>query len=260
MSDARPTRRRFLVGTASLAATAAIAGCQAGQRVSLEPHLPASKVEKRGWRQVADIEDERSGAVPISGTTQRVNVRLKADVYEHGRSVRRLAERFDVEADDVELPAAAFVAAKARVDPPVTRLFALSDRFLTTAMDALEAQAKRELREQGFRDVRRVSNDRLAVEAGPKAPHRVYRAEYPYDAFEVSVEGQPVTVEAGVLPVEAQLAAWPYRGVVVTGAGVYPSESGQLTVTVGGTRREVSVDLEPERYRRDVRTLTQMVS
>lgn len=260
MSDARQTRRRFLVGTASLAAAVGLAGCQAGRRVALEPHVPASAVDERGWRQVADIEDEQSGTIPVSGTTQRVDVRLKADVYEHDRSVRRLAERFEVEAEDVELPAAAFVAAKAHVDPPVTRLFALSDRILTTAMDALEAQAKRQLHEQGFRKVRRVSEDRLAVETGAKAPHRVYRAEYPYDAFEVTVEGQPVHVEAGVLPVEAQLAAWPYRDVVATGAGVYPSEVGQLTVTVSGTRREVSLDLDPERYRRDVRILTRQVS
>lgn len=261
MPEYRPSRRRFLLGAASLAATAGLAGCQGGQKASLEPHLPADRLRESGWRQVSDVDEEATEEVEVAGTIQQVHLETKADVYENDRPTRRLAERFGVDASEsAVVPAASFVAAKARVDPPVTELFALSDSVLTRAMDAAEEQVERQLRENGFTDIRRVEAGTLDVEAGATAHHRVYRADYAYESFEVDYEGRPVVVDPGTFTVEAQLGAWPYRGLFVTGAGVYPGEPGHLTVTARGTSRELALGLQPERYRADVRGLIRLVS
>lgn len=260
MSDVRQTRRRFLLATVSLGAVSTLAGCQTGSKVPLEPHLPASTLDSTGWRKVGDIDDELSEEVDVSGTTQQIDVELKADLYEQNRLVKRLSERFEVHVSDTNLPTAGFVAAKARIDPPVTHVFALSDSILTMAMDALETKAKRHLREQGLRNIRRVDDGRLAVETGGKAPHRRYQADYPYDSFEVNFRGRPITVDGGVFTVEAQIAAWPYAGLLATGAGTYPGESGEITVTARGITQEISLGLDPDQYREEVRRLTRVIS
>ncbi len=260
MTEYRASRRRFLLGAASLAATAGLAGCQGGPTPPLEPELPADRLSEAGWRQVADVDEEAAEEVEVAGTTQEVHIRAKADVYENDRPVRRLADRFDVDASEAAVPAESFVAAKARVDPPVTRLLSVSDSVLTRAMDVAEGHVKRQLRENGFANVRRVEAGTLDIETGETAAHRVYRADYPYESFEVAYQGRPVSVDPGEFTIEAQLAAWPYRGLFATGAGVYPGEPGELTVTARGVTRELSLDLQPKRYRDGVRELIRLVS
>lgn len=259
MIEDRPTRRQVLLGTAGLVAMTGLAGCQ-GTSAPLEPRLPADRLEAAGWRQIADIDEETSEEIELAGTTQEVHVETKADVFENVHPVQRVAERFEVDVDDSTVPAAVFLAAKTRIDPPVTRLLGISETALARAVDAAEGQAKQQLREQGFTNIRRIDQGTLEIEAGASATHRVYQADYHYESFEVTYEGHPISVDAGVFTVEAQLAVWPYRGLLVTGAGFYPGEEGQLTVTVHGTTRELSLDLRPGRYRDDVRELIQLVS
>lgn len=253
------SRRQLLLGTASLATVSGLAGCQ-GSPASLEPRLPATRLRDAGWRQVADIDEATAEEIEFAGTTREVRVETRAEVYENQRAVERIADRFDVDRGDVAVPGELFVAAKASVDPPVTRLLGVSDAVLERAMDAAEGQAKQQLRDQGFTNVRRVDDGTLDIEAGGTANHRVYRADYPYESFELSYDGHPVTVHSGEITVEAQLAVWPDRGLLVTGAGVYPAEVGRLTVSARGVTRELALELEPERYRRGCRQLITLVS
>lgn len=104
----------------------------------------------------------------------------------------------------------------------------------------------------GFRGHQNGRGGLLEIAAGPTADHRTYGAEYPYAAFEVTVRGRPVTVEAGSITVEAQLGLWPYRDLLTDGAGVYAAESGTLTVTALRARRKIELEFEPDRYRRAV--------
>lgn len=260
MSDGRQTRRQFLRGAAGLAAATTVAGCTARAAGSLEPHVPASTLGD-AWTLLSEIDESASETVEVAGRTQRVDLDVRADVYVNDDPVRKLADRLDVDSAETETaPAETFVAAKARVDPPITRVLGLSRALMDQAITALEAQAKRQLREEGFRNVRRVESGTLAVDAGPTATHRTYRADYPYDAFQVDYEGRPLTVDAGTFTVEAQLAAWPAAGLLVVGAGVYPGEPGTLVVTARGTTREIDLAFEPARYREDVRGLIASIS
>ena len=257
MTAQRPTRRQFLAGAAS-AALAGLAGCQAST-ASLDPRLPADRLAEAGWEQFETVDETATEEFEVAGTTQQVTVRTKADLYQNARPAERIADRFGVDADEAVFPAAVLIAGKARVDPPVTRLLGVSETALVQALDAAERQAKRELHAQGFRDVRRVSAGPLEVEAGPTARHRRYLADYPYEAFEVVYEGVPVTVEAGSFTLEAQLAVWPYRGLLATGAGIYPGEPGEFTARARGTTRTVELGLEPGRFRTDVRGLIRAI-
>lgn len=260
MSDGRQTRRGFLRGAAGLAATATLAGCSAQATGSLDPHVPPSRLGD-AWELRDEIDESATETVRIAGTTQRVQLDVRAEVYVNDTPLERLAERLDVATAETETaPAETFVAAKARVDPPITRLLGFSQALMGQAVDAAEDQAKRQLREAGFRNIRRVESGTLTVDAGPEATHRVYRADYPYEAFQVDYEGRPLTVDAGTFTVEAQLAAWPYRGLLVTGAGVYPGEPGELVVSAQGQTREIDLGFEPERYREDVRGLIKAIS
>lgn len=259
MNEDRPTRRQVLLGAGSLLALSGLAGCQ-GAPGSLEPRLPVARLAETGWRQIADIDEATSEEVDLGGTTQEVHVETKADIYENVRPVEQVAERFEVDAEQSTVPAAVFLAAKTRVDPPVTRLLGVSETALARAVDAAEGQATQQLREQGFKNIRRIDQGSLEIEAGATATHRVYRADYPYESYVVTYQGHPITIEPGVITLEAQLAVWPYRGLLVTSAGLYPGEEGQLTVTVQGTTRELSLGLQPDHYREDVQELIQLVS
>lgn len=260
MSDGRQTRRGFLRGAAGLAATAAVAGCSARATGSLDPHVPPELLGD-AWQLLGEIDESATERVQVAGATQRVDLDVRAEVYVNDDPVRRLADRLDVDTAETETaPAETFVAAKARVDPPLVRVLGFSRALMDQALTALEAQAKRQLREQGFRNVRRVETGRLTVDAGPTANHRTYRADYPYDAFQVDYAGRPLTVDAGTFTVEAQLAAWPHQGLLVVGAGVYPGEPGELVVSAQGQTREIDLGFDPNRYRTDVRRLVASIS
>lgn len=261
MSDTRLTRRRVLRGAAGLAGAASLAGCSAQAAASLEPRLPASRLHEAGWYLEEEIDETTTETVDIGGTTQRVELEVLADVYANDGPVERAADKLGVDqAHLADLPGEAFVAAKARLDPPVHRLASVSSSFLVRAMDLAEAEAERSLEDQGFRDVRRLHDGTLRTEAGSTARHRVYRADYPYDAFETTHAGHEVRAEPGRFTVEAQLAVWPAGGLLVSGAGVYPGEAGELAVSIGGDRGTLHLGFEPERYREDVRGLIRQIA
>lgn len=258
MARDRPTRRGFLAGAAT-ATLATLAGCGA-KPASLDPKVPVNKLQAGTWRMVTEVEEQTTEEINLAGNTQRVRVKAKAEAYRNEDPFRNLVERYNLDTDHASLPTTGFVAAKARVKPQLARLAVLSDVLRDLAVDRAEDRAKRELRERGFKDVRKVEETSLEIAAGPTADHRTYRAEYPYDAFEVTVRGRRVTVQAGSITVETQLGIWPYRDLLTTGAGVYPAESGTLTVEAFGTRRDIDLDFKPDRYRNDVRELITQVS
>lgn len=258
MARDRPTRRGFLARAAT-ATLAPLAGCGAA-RASLDPKLPATKLQTGTWRKVTEVEEQTTEEIALAGRTRRVRVKARAEAYRNVEPYRDLAERYNVDTDLASLPTTGFLAAKARIEPQLARLAVLSDVLRDLAVDRAEDRAKQELRKRGFENVRKVEESSLEIAAGPTADHRTYRAEYPYDAFDVTVRGRPVTVEAGSIAVETQLGIWPYRDLLTTGAGIYPAESGRLLVTARGYQREIDLDFDPERYRSDVRELITLVS
>ena len=258
MAHTDPSRRAVLVGAAGLAATVGLAGCTTTG--SLDPKLPAAQLASAGWTQVATVEERAQEEVDLVGRPQRVTVEAKGEAYENSGPARELSRRYDVDADTSTIPAMGFIAAKARMNPPITRLLSLSDRIMDHAVDLAEERALRALRDRGFENVRRVEQDDLDIRAGPTADHRTYQAKFPYEAFAVTYRNRAVTVEDGTLDVEAQLGVWPYKGLLTTGAGLYPAEKGDLTLTYGGLTKEFSLELEPESYREEVRELITVVS
>lgn len=259
MNESPQTRRQIMTGALGIGITA-LAGCQTARNASLEPAVPSALLAESGWKQLDDIDEEMTEQIEVAGTTQEVHVESKADIYGNDRVVRRVAERFDADPDEIDVPGETFVAAKVRVDPPLTRLLGISDSFLSQAMDAAERQAKSQLRQQGFRNIERVEEQSIEVKTGQTATYRLYRAEYPYDSFDVTYQGQPVTVHSGTFTIEAQIAVWPYRGLLATGEGVYPGETGQVTVEASGVTRQVDLKLQPATYRDDIRGLIRSIS
>lgn len=258
MAPSDPSRRTFLAGTAGLAATVGLAGCIATG--SLDPTLPGAHLASAGWTRVATIDERVRRAVDVLGHPQRVTVEARGEAFENTDPAQELASRYGIDADVSTIPALGFIAAKARMKPPITRLLDLSDRVMLHAVDLAEDRARRALADRGFQDVRRIETDSLDIRTGPTADHRTYRATYPYEAFEVRARGRTVTVDAGTLDVEAQLGVWPHQGLLTTGAGLYPAEKGNLTLRYGGFTKDLSLELEPDRYREEVRGLIAMVS
>lgn len=259
MTAERPTRRQFLLSATALAATMALAGCQA-RAASLDPEVPEDRLADTGWQHVADIDEATAETIDIAGTSQRVQVRTRAELYENDQPVRRVVEQFGGDAEAIDIPAELFIAAKARTDPPLIQLLARSETAMKHIMDIAERKAKHQLHQQGMRNVRRVDDGSLDIVAGGTALHRRYRADYPYDSFRTTYKGVPISVETGVFTLEAQLAVWPFRDLLVTGAGVYPGEPGHLTITVQGTTHDLPLALRPKRYRQNVRTLIRHVT
>lgn len=259
MKGSPRTRRQVMAGVLSLGMTA-LAGCQTARAASLEPAVPSAMLEASGWEHLDDIDEELTERIEVAGRTQEVHVESNADVYGNDRVVRRTADRFDVDSEAIDVPGEAFIAAKARVDPPLTRLLGISDAFLSQAMNAVERQAKGRLRQQGFRNIERVEERSIEVETGQTATHRTYRAEYPYESVDVGYRGQPVTIRSGTFTIEAQVAVWPYEGLLVAGEGLYPGEPGELQVEVDGHTRQFDLALQPSTYRDDIRGLIRSIS
>lgn len=258
-SGGGPSRRRFLGGVA-LAAVGATAGCVGGSTPPLEPRVPKKALRSDGWTLEETVDEQFTKQVSMAGVEQPIRVHTKAKVYGNRGPLATIRESFGVEVEDVEYPPAQFVAAKAETDPPVSRLLGVSDTALDTFVDRAEEQAKAELRKQGLENVRRVSEGELDIEAAGTALHRTYRADYPYGETTVTRNGREITVESGSFTVEAQLAVWPYDGLLATAGGAYPGEKEELTVSARGVTTDVSLDFRPETYRESVRKLTALVS
>ena len=254
-----PSRRDILVGAAGLAATVSLAGCGTST-ASLDPKLPSTPLATGGWTHVDTVEEAANTEIDILGRPQQVSITAQAEVYENNGPVTELTQRYNVDVDASTIPAMGFIAAKARPNPPVTRLLGLSDGLMTHAVGLAEDRAIRALRDRGLENVRLIEEGSLAVAAGPTADHRLYRAAYPYDAFHGRYRGRQVTVAAGTLDVEVQLGVWPYRGLLTSGAGLYPAEAGDLTLTADGFSTTVSLGFEPEAYRKQLRELISLIS
>ena len=196
----------------------------------------------------------------MPASTQRVAVEAVARVFENQKPLATLVDQYGVDPSQFPLPPETFVAAKARIDPSQIGWLARSNTVLGRVMDAAEGQATQQLRANGFERIERVHEGELQIKAGPTATHRRYRADFPYESFEVAVDGRPVSIAAGTVTIEAQLALWEHRGLLVTGGGVYPGEPGRLVATVGGVSRDLSLGFTPEQYRADVRRLIALVS
>lgn len=253
------TRRRFLGGVA-LATLGATAGCVGGSTPPLEPHIPKEALESDGWEHEESVDEEFTKQISLAGVEQTVRVHTKAKIYGNRGPLATIQESFGTELDDVDYPPAQFAASKAETDPPASRLLGLSDSALNQLVDRAEKQAKDELRKQGLENVRRVSKGELDIEAAGTALHRTYRGDYSYDQTTVTRDGHDVTVESGSFTVEAQLAVWPYDGLIAVAGGAYPGETETLTVSARGMTTDVSLDLDPEKYRESVRKLTTLVS
>lgn len=254
------TRRGYLGGIAGAIATAGIAGCSARGRASLEPDVPKHVLREGGWEKVSDHEERVQTEVPVGESTRQVSVHAKADTYQNPEPKAEIAELFGIDPKRAEVPAEAFVAAKARPNPPVTRLLALSDSLLDRVLDEGEHRAKAQLREAGFTDIERAHEGRITVNTGETAAHRRYRATYEYGERTTTYRGTEVRLEPGSFDVEAQLAVWPRGGLLVSGAGAYPGETGSFHVEARGRTHELSPEFAPKAYRKDVRTLIEAVS
>lgn len=262
-SDDRVTRRRYLAGAAGLAAASALSGCLGGGDAPLDPKVPEEKLAEAGWELTGDPREEVQQTVEFAGVSQDVTARVDAEIYENVD----LRAKIESTADDVagedlvdRAPSAVFYAAKAETDPPVTRLLSLSDTAVDELMNRAEAELKRQLREQGFENVERVEEDTIDVAAAGTAEHRRYRAERPYQSQTFTRNGVTVEVESGEFTVEAQLAVWPYEGLLASAGGAYPGEDETLTLRAAGRTRDLSLDLRPETYREEVRQFSTQVA
>ena len=254
------TRRGYLGGVAGVIASAGFAGCTARGRASLEPELPKHVLREGGWKKVSDHEERVQAEVPVGESTREVSVHAKADSYQNPEPKSKIAELFGIDPKEAEIPAEAFVAAKARPNPLVTRLLAISDSLLDRVLDQGEKRAKVHLRRAGFSDIERAEAGHLTVETGETAAHRRYTATYEYGRRTIHYRGTEVTLSPGSFDVEAQLAVWPRQGLLVSGAGAYPGEEGSFTVEVRGEKRELSRGFTPKAYRKNVETLIAVVS
>jgi hypothetical protein len=288
-TDGLASTRRAVLGGMAAAALGASAGCLGGSTPPLEPSVPTDRLEADGWHHAEDVDESFTEEVTVKGVTQTVHADTKTDVYRNDGPAVAAAESLGVDpaalgasaGDDAgnttntaggagggsatsdsefRLPPAQFLASKARTDPPVAQLLGLSETVLSRVLDQAESRAMAQLREAGFENVRRVASDTLDIDAAGEARHRRYAADYPHPSTTVPYGGREVTVESGTFAVEAQLAVWPYDGLLAAAGGAYPGEEGSLTLSAAGTTSEQSLGLRPEHYRESVRALTTLVS
>lgn len=252
-----PSRRAFL-GTVTTAAAAALAGCAGGEQPPLEPRVPERALQEDGWRHVDDFEERTRETVEVAMVEQSVEIHAKGKMYANPRPTERVSQRF--RNPPFQPPPAQFTPMKMETDPPVHRLTGVSNTVNEQLMDQIEKQAMDELGSGNLRNLRRVDEGELDIEAAGAAVHRRYRGEVVYERNQTEIDGQPVTVEPGAFEVEAQLAVWPYEGLLALAGGGYPGESGTFEVTAGGSTQEVDLGLEPQFYRDSVRELTTLVS
>lgn len=253
------TRRAFL-GTVTTVATAALAGCTGGDRPPLEPHVPERALEADGWRHVEDIEERAREDVELPVVEPTVEMRMRGTVYANPRPTQRVSQQFDVENLPFQPPPAQFIPMKMETDPPVHRLTGVSNTLNEKLLDRIEERAMEQLGDNGLQNLRRVDEGSLDIDAADTAVHRRYRGEYRYGRTRTEIAGQPVTVEPGTFEIEAQLAVWPYDGLLALAGGAYPGESGSVVLTADETTRDVALQLRPQQYRRSVRELTTLVS
>lgn len=259
MSESGPTRRRVLSGVAGLA-TVGLAGCSALEPGSLEPEVPRDRLRRRGWTRVERLDETRSQTLDVAGVNQRVRTRVIADVYENHRTIETLSTTLEINPDRLPMPGEVFVASKAKVEPSVLRMAITSDALLDRFVEELEGVVQRQLEQRGFEDVRQVDAGELDIEAAGTATHRRYRADFHYDEREVVRSGRIVTLLPGSVTAEAQMALWPYDGLLVTSGGLYPAENEQLRFAFGDTERAIDLDLQPARSRRSIRELIRAVA
>lgn len=252
MSEDR-SRRAFLASLSAVG-TASLAGCT-GERPPMEPQLPRRALEEGGWEHADRIDERTRETVELAGIERNVEFQIRGDVYENPRPAERVRRQFNVDAPPFEPPPAQFMPMKVDMDPSLHRLSGISNRLNQRLLNQLDERLMDQLREDGFQDVRRVSEGDLDIRHAGTAVHRRYRASYQYDRQRTEVQGQPVTVEPGTFDIEAQLAVWPYEGLLAVAGGAYPGESGVLDVTVSGETRELELGLQYREYRRSVREL-----
>lgn len=252
MSD-NHSRRTFL-GAVATAATASVAGCT-GEKPPMEPRIPRSALEEDGWEHVDEIDERTREQIELAGIERTVEFQARGDMYENTRPEQQVRQQFNLENPPFEPPPAQFMPMKVDMDPSLHRLSGISNRINQRLLNRLDEEIMDQLREDGFRNVRRVSEDDLDVRHAGTAVHRRYRAVYEYDRQRTEIQGQPVVVEPGTFEIEAQLAVWPYDGLLAVAGGGYPGESGELDVTVNGDTRELELELQPREYRRSVREL-----
>ena len=157
-------------------------------------------------------------------------------------------------------PPAQFFPMKMRTDPPVHRLTGVSNTLNEQLLDQVERQAMNEFGGERVRNLRRVDQGELDIEAAGSAVHRRYRGEIVYQRNQTQIQGQPVTLEPGTFEIEAQLALWSDQGLVTIAGGTYPGEPGTIDLRANGSTQTVELELRPQRYRQSVRELTTLVS
>lgn len=252
-----PSRRAFL-GTAATATAAALAGCT-GEQPSLEPRVPEDALREDGWQRVDDVEQRVREQIDLPIVQPTVEMHMRGTVYANRRPVERAAQQFDVENPPFQPPPAQFTPMKMETNPPVHRLTGVSNTLNEQLVDQVEQRAMEQLGEN-MRNVRRVDEGTLDVEAAGSAVHRRYRGEYVYQRDQVQVDDRTITLEPGTFEIEAQLAVWPYEGLLALATGVYPGETGTVELSVRGSTQERSLGLRPQRYRQSVRNLITLVS
>lgn len=258
MSD--DVSRRAFLGAVTTAATAALAGCTGGDRPPLEPRVPQRALEEDGWRHVDDIEERVREDIELPVVEPTVEVHMRGTVYANPRPTERVSQQFDVGTLPFQPPPAQFVPMKMETDPPVHRLTGVSNTLNEQLLDQIEERAMEQLGDNGLRNLRRVDEGDLDIDAADTAVHRRYRGEYTYGRTRTEIAGRPVTVEPGTFEIEAQLAVWPYEGLLAVAGGAYPGEPSTVELTVDDTTREVDLGLRPRQYRQSVRELTTLVS
>jgi hypothetical protein len=250
--------RRAVLAAATTAATAALAGCAGGEQPPLDPRVPENALEGDNWRHLQAIEERTQETVEVAMVEQTVKLHLKGDVYANPRPVERVSQRF--EQPPMQPPPAQFVPMKMRTDPPVHRLTGVSNTLNEQLIDQVEQRAMSELGSNDLQNLRRVDEDEIDIEAAGSAVHRQYRAEVEYARDQVEVSGRQVTIEPGTFQIEAQLALWPYEGLLALAGGAYPGEPGTIELTANGSTQSVDLGLEPQFYRESVRNLTTLVT
>lgn len=253
----RHSRRAFLAAAAT-AATAALAGCTGGEQPPLDPRVPDNVLEEDNWRHLQDIEEQTQETVEVAMVEQTVELQLKGDVYANPRPGERVTEQF--EQPPMQPPPAQFTPMKMRTDPPVHRLTGVSNTVNEQLIDQVEQRAMSEFGGNGIQNLRRVNEDEIDIEAAGSAVHRRYKAEIEYARDQIEVNGRAVTIEPGTFEIEAQLAVWPYQGLLALAGGAYPGESGTIELTASGATQSVDLGLEPQFYRESVRNLTTLVT
>ncbi|GGN96630.1 hypothetical protein [Haloarcula pellucida] len=251
-------RRDYLAVGASVGA-AAMSGCSSffAAAETPKPSVPSDRLESGGWEQSGEnsgtVLEESYGPVTLQAvqhTLQYQDVALQQTVADRtlGRMETALsvwfASRIDFSPNLDNLPAGVGQAQ-------------IVDQVQANARDQFE----RQMENQGLTSIERTGTGSVDIDTGETAETVNLGAVYPFEgiSFDIS-ETERVEIPPTDIGISAILAVWHHGDYVLVSGGAYPEENFEQSIDSDlseGISVTVDIDLglEPEAYRKEVRSL-----